>query len=299
MSRSWVWLLAVSITASACRDKDRDDAPSADTLAANAADAHVNSSLAPLRAASTAEAQFAEVGVQRATRDPVRRYAQVVVADHRAVTAVLDSVARAQSIRLDATAAARDVESGMRNAHAGLQAISPEEFDLAFIRAEVDAQRQLVDRLDRELIPNARGDDTRKLMQDVRAMSDAHLTRARQILTELLGVAPPSAFRPATVTPRATPRSDTASRERPDTVTQWRPPESVQRERPDTESRWRPPDSVRRERPDTGNRGQSPETAQPARRDTVKPMLPDDDWPEDLTPRVRPDTARPVRPFSP
>ena len=220
MRVKWILPLLLCAVATACRDENGGSAVPVDTLDASYVAGSLTESLAPVRAASAAEAEFAELATQRATREPVRQYAQVITADHRAVVSALDSLARARTLTYEASAAVRDVENGVRAAHAGLQTIPAEEFDLAFIRAEVESHRQLVDRLDRELIPSARGDDIRALLGDVRAMSDAHLTRARQILTELLGSIAPATPPPGTV---RRPRPDSAARPRRDTLTSVRP----------------------------------------------------------------------------
>jgi predicted outer membrane protein len=79
-------------------------------------------------------------------------------------------------------------------------------FDLTYVRAEVESHRLLLDRLDQELIPGVRRAEVRALLQQVRAMTDAHLTRARQLLAQLLGRPDP------TPRPPPQPRPDTLLR---------------------------------------------------------------------------------------
>jgi predicted outer membrane protein len=233
-------LVALCALVVACRGGgERRNAAAADTLNARANAAAVLAPLAPVRSLSIAEIEYAMQAAQRASREDVRRYAQVIGTDHRAVVSILDSLARAQGVTYEVTPPARELEGAVRAAHAGRDSLTGPEFDLAYIRAEVESYRQLIDRLDQELIPGMGAAPQRSVLQEVRAMANAHLTRARQILAMALREIPASAIaRPTTSAPRAagpsnpsgtTPRSDTVRRPPPDTA---RPPV-----RPDTLAR--------------------------------------------------------------
>lgn len=207
--------MAVCVLSSACRDSDRGDAAAADTVPVGENLTQTAAMLAPVRAVSVAETEFSALAAERAEREVVKRYAGVVAADHRAVVGVLDSVAQSAGLKYAPTGAVRELEEGVRVAHAGLDNLEGYEFDLAFIRAEVESHRQLVDRLDQELIPGVGAEEQRRmLLQEVRAMADAHLTRARQILATLLETAPAR----ASPRPPAAPRDTGARRVRPDTL---------------------------------------------------------------------------------
>ena len=70
---------------------------------------------------------------------------------------VLDSAANAHGTSLFETEEARELASTARLAHSGLDQLPREDFDLAFIRAQVETNRQLLDTIDEELQPMARG----------------------------------------------------------------------------------------------------------------------------------------------
>src|SRR5687767_10456505 len=142
--------LALCALVVACRGGERRNAAAADTLSARAHAASVLAPLAPVRALSAAEADYAAQAAQRAFREDVRRYAQVISTDHRAVVGILDSVARAEGVGYEVTPAARELEAAVRTAHSGRDSLTGVDFDVAYVRAEVEAQRQLIDRLDQE-----------------------------------------------------------------------------------------------------------------------------------------------------
>jgi predicted outer membrane protein len=167
--------------------------------------------LAPLRSFGLLAVDYAQTGMQRAVRPDVRQYGQTVAADHRALIAVLDSVAREHRATLAETPATRDLTNTVQMAHMGLENLTETAFDLAFIRAEVESHRQMLDRIDHEMIPAATSPGMQQLLTDTRAMVYAHLMRARQLLGDLLGQPvdpPPPGTTPERV-PRTPPQVDT------------------------------------------------------------------------------------------
>lgn len=210
------WLpLVLCATLLACGGDDGERrALVADSLALAAEATRAAELLEPVRSVGMAVVEYAGVAVQRATSEDVRHYAEVIVADHRAVESTLDSVAQTLGAATADTAAARELQNAVRTAHSGLETLSGPEFDLTYIRAEVESHRLLLDRLDQELIPAMRRQELRTLLQQVRAMTDAHLTRARQLLAQQLGQPDPT---PRRLVPRPAP--DTGARPpRPDTL---------------------------------------------------------------------------------
>jgi putative membrane protein len=229
MPESRMLLLALCALIVACRGGERRNAVAADTVGARAHAAAMLAPLAPVRALSVVEADYAAQAAQRGFRDDVRNYAQVIGTDHRAVIAILDSVARAQGVGYEATATVRELENAARTVHAGRDSLTGIDYDLAYIRAEVETHRQLIDRLDQELIPGMGAAPQKSVLHDVRAMANAHLARARQILALVLRETPAAAGRPVT-----TPKPATGAAPRTDTVR--RPPSDTGRPRvrPDT-----------------------------------------------------------------
>jgi predicted outer membrane protein len=211
--------LALVAGLAACdRNGERDDAMDTDTLGVVETPEQTQELLAPVRAVSMVTVDYGNMGMQRATREDIRRFGQTVGTDHRALIALLDSAGRVHGATLQETAVARELASTVRLAHAGLENLQEADFDLAFIRAQVESHRQLLDRIDHELIPAATSNPMQRLLQDTRAMVYAHLMRARQLLGDLLGepVEPPPAGTAPEMVPRPPPPPpDTAPRPLP------------------------------------------------------------------------------------
>src|SRR5690606_3511380 len=94
----------------------------ADSLAVEDA-AATTALLSPPRAVSLAEVEYNQLAARRAGSPDIRQYAQIVEADHRAVIATLDSIARVRGTTLTETPEARDLANTVRMAHSGLDVL--------------------------------------------------------------------------------------------------------------------------------------------------------------------------------
>jgi predicted outer membrane protein len=201
----WLRLMPlVLLLAAACNGDDEEQA------AANATQGETPAVLAdllsPVRAVSIAEIEATQAAAQKSERDAIRQYAQIVALDHRALVAILDSIAYAMGTRLTVNPAARELEGLVRTAHSSAQNMSGFDFDATFVRAEVETQRQLLDRIDQDLLPLATRVETQTLLRDIRTMVDAHNIRARQLLGALATAPDPEPVIRAPTEPRTTPR---------------------------------------------------------------------------------------------
>jgi putative membrane protein len=185
-------LLTGLLTAAACGGDDQNDDVDEAVAAQSAADSAAASSLlTPIRGMSMAEVEFADMAAQRAGSPAIRQYAQTVAADHRQLITALDSAARVHRAALTETRETQEMANTARLAHSGLEGLAGGAFDLPFVRAEVESHRMLLDQLDQQLIPAATNPELNGLLTDIRALADAHLTRARQLLAQQLGEAEP------------------------------------------------------------------------------------------------------------
>jgi predicted outer membrane protein len=195
------------VVAAACgRDGERTDEMAADTANAAESPELTTDLLSPIRSASLVNVDYGQTGWQQAAADDVRQYARTVAMDHRALIGALDSVARSRNTTLQETTDGRDLAQAIHASHAGLTNVEGPDFDLTFVRAQVESQRRLLNTIDQQLTPTATSPEMRQLLRDTRAMADAHLTRARQLLGTLLGEEvepPPTGAQPGTQQPGA------------------------------------------------------------------------------------------------
>ncbi|CAN5755281.1 hypothetical protein BH23GEM10_BH23GEM10_14460 [soil metagenome] len=198
-------VLPLVVVLAACGDADSDHSLNADSAYTVETPEAAAELMAPVRAVSMAVLEFGDDAARRPVGGDVRQYATVAATDHRGLIEALDSEAAKRGAGITQTPAAQELENSVRLAHAGLTAMEGPDFELAFIRAQVEAHRQLLDRLELDLLPAATSRQMQQLLQDVRATEEAHLTRARQILASLLGesaepTAPPAGSTSPTTT---------------------------------------------------------------------------------------------------
>jgi predicted outer membrane protein len=200
-----LFTMLLVVTACGGGDDDSEARTAEETAQMTADSAAASSTLTPVRAMSMASIEFGDMAAQRAGAPAVRQYAQTIAADHRALVAALDSVARLHAATLAETRETQELANTTRMAHSGLEGLAGADFDLPYVRAQVESSRMLVDRLDQQLIPMAAHPDLNGLLTDIRAMADAHLTRARQLLAEQLGETAAPAQPPSPSQPRPAP----------------------------------------------------------------------------------------------
>jgi putative membrane protein len=174
----------------ACADRGEQ----ADTTAGGTAGA-TTTAAAPTAAQTLNDPQIAHAAVTansidsatgalarpKAQNAQVREFAQLMIRDHGAV----NKQAAALAQRLNLTPAdndmSRQLQQGAEQARTNLRGRSGAEFDRAYIDHEVQYHQQVLDALDRTLIPGAQNAELKTLLQQVRPNVAAHLERARSI----------------------------------------------------------------------------------------------------------------------
>jgi putative membrane protein len=182
----------------ACAKNDAatsDSARAADSAAAAAA---ATPAPAPAAAAPN-DAQIAHVAVtansidsaagamakQKGASQAVKDFGQTMVTDHGGV----NKQAVALATKLGVTPEDNDISRGLKSAAdastANLQGKSGADFDRAYIDNEVTYHLNVLEALDKTLIPGAQNAELKALLEKVRPAVAAHLDRAKSIQTSL------------------------------------------------------------------------------------------------------------------
>jgi putative membrane protein len=199
-------LLAVAVGACAKKDADAGGA-GADTTspatapapAAPAATDTTAAAAAPAAASTVTDPQIAAIVVaannvdidagtvakDKATNPQVKQFAETMIRDHSAVNkAATDLVTRLKVTPQDNPTSQSLKDGGASNVQS-LQGQSGAAFDKAYIDHEVAYHQQVLDAIDKTLIPSAQNADLKKLLQDTRPAVAHHLDMARQIQATL------------------------------------------------------------------------------------------------------------------
>jgi putative membrane protein len=122
-----------------------------------------------------------KLAASRATRDAVKKFAQQMVTDHTAVNkSAVDLVTRLKVTPQDNPTSQSLKEGGDKNL-ARLKALAGAAFDKAYIDNEVAYHQQVLDALDKVLIPSATNAELKALLVKVRPAFVAHLEHAKSL----------------------------------------------------------------------------------------------------------------------
>jgi putative membrane protein len=166
-------------------------APSAGAAAAGAdrrpADLSDGEIAAVVQAADHGEIDQAREALRKAKSDRVKEFARHMITDHSAAERKLASVDAKASITPKESAASAQLKSGGEETLESLRSSSNEDFDKAYMDAQVRQHTEVLALLDDELIPHAQNTDLLKALREVRAKVAGHLKMAQDVQATLAG----------------------------------------------------------------------------------------------------------------
>lgn len=134
-----------------------------------------------MNAANDAEVQQARIAQQKAKHPRVKKFAAMMISDHgnarKKQQALLDKSGMMPSSSNLMTQLNNDAQSTTQS----LQSATAVDFDLAYMDAQITAHQQLLDALDRDLIPAAQSSELKTLLEAVRPKIAEHLKQAQEI----------------------------------------------------------------------------------------------------------------------
>jgi putative membrane protein len=164
--------LAASLSAAPAQEKPKTTDMSSPDMAA------------VLFAANRAEIEQAEMAYPKLVHAAVRNFAQMMEDDHkRGLTNTTNIMAVNKIVAHDAAADAVAIRDKSKQLVKNFET-SQGNIDRNYMVAQIEEHQQLLDLLDQKLIPSSRG-DALTLVQTTRFTVQAHLDRAKEILTEI------------------------------------------------------------------------------------------------------------------
>jgi len=173
-------------------------------------------SLAPSRASAQAinDAQIASIVVTanqvdvdagklaaaRSTNDAVRKFAELMVTDHTGVNNAAVDLATRLKVTPEDNATSQALKAGGEKNMARLKTLSGAAFDKAYVDHEVAYHQQVLDAVDKVLIPGASNMELKALLVKVRPAFVAHLEHAKHLQVALNDEGKPAAVRTHVVT---------------------------------------------------------------------------------------------------
>ncbi|HEY3500499.1 MAG TPA: DUF4142 domain-containing protein [Polyangiaceae bacterium] len=164
-----------------------EQAASASGLGANSTESLSDAQIVSVAGAvNEAEVDQAEIAVDKAQNDAVKRFAETMIAHHEQGKKDVEELASRADIdtkdsrllaelRMDAKHTEDKLDDADKNA----------SFDKLYMLGQVDMHRKALDALDSRLIPNARNAELKQLLQSMRERVASHLEMARAIVNTL------------------------------------------------------------------------------------------------------------------
>ena len=122
-----------------------------------------------------------KLAASRATSDAVKKFAQQMVTDHTAVNKQAVDLATRLKVTPADNPTSQSLKQGGDKNLARLKGLSGAAFDKAYIANEVAYHQQVLDALDKVLIPSASNAELKALLVKVRPAFVAHLEHAKQV----------------------------------------------------------------------------------------------------------------------
>lgn len=122
---------------------------------------------------------------QRAANSEVKKFGDRMVSDHEGVNQQAVALATKLKVTPQENETSRAIKAGGDKNLANLQTLSGAAFDKAYVDHEVAYHAQVLDALDKTLIPGASNAELKALLVKVRPAFVAHLEHAKQIQASL------------------------------------------------------------------------------------------------------------------
>lgn len=121
----------------------------------------------------------------KATNPEVKSFAQTMVTDHTGVNKSATDLATKLKVTPQDNPTSQSLKEGGDKNLAKLKTLSGAAFDKAYIDHEVAYHQQVLDALDKTLVPSAKNAELKALLVKVRPAFVAHLEHAKQLQSKL------------------------------------------------------------------------------------------------------------------
>jgi putative membrane protein len=126
-----------------------------------------------------------ELAAARASSADVKKFGQQMVTDHKGVHKSAVDLATKLKVTPEENETSKALKAGGEKNVANLKTLKGAAFDKAYVDHEVAYHTQVIEALDKTLIPNAKNAELKALLVKVRPAFVAHLEHAKHIQSSL------------------------------------------------------------------------------------------------------------------
>jgi len=122
-----------------------------------------------------------KLATTQASNPEVKKFAQLMVTDHTGVNKQAVDLATKLGVKPESNPTSELLKKGGEDNVAKLKAMKGKAFDKAYVDHEVDYHQQVLDAIDKTLIPSAKNAELKGLIEKVRPAIAAHLEHAKHL----------------------------------------------------------------------------------------------------------------------
>src|SRR5438128_2086576 len=135
--------------------------------------------------ANTVDIDAGKLAESKSSNSEVKAFAQRMITDHSGVNKSADELVTKLKVTPQDNPTSQNLRSGGEKNISNLKGLSGAVFDKAYIDHEVTYHQQVLDAIDKTLIPSAKNEELKALLVKVRPAFVAHLDHAKMIRTQL------------------------------------------------------------------------------------------------------------------
>ena len=121
----------------------------------------------------------------RTKNKEVSKFAQQMITDHTAVNKQAGALAKKLGVKPENNDTSKALKQGAQENMANLKKLKDGQFDKAYVDHEVAYHQQVLDAIDKVLIPDAQNAELKGLIEKVRPAIQAHLEHAKHVQADL------------------------------------------------------------------------------------------------------------------
>jgi putative membrane protein len=116
------------------------------------------------------------------TKDPeVKKFAEQMITDHTAVNKMATDLAKKLKVKPEESDTSKSLKADADTVKKQLKDLKGKEFDKAYVDREVAFHQSVLDAIDKTLIPSAKNEELKALIEKVRPNIQAHLEHAKHL----------------------------------------------------------------------------------------------------------------------
>jgi putative membrane protein len=135
--------------------------------------------------ANQGEIEQAALALAKAKDPRVKKLARAMEKDHTAADDKGLQLGRKNHLGMSPSKTATDLESGANDNTQKLKGESNADFDKSYVDTQIKEHQEVLDTIDQKLVPNAKKDDVRAFLKEVRGAVAMHLEHAKDLQAEL------------------------------------------------------------------------------------------------------------------